>query len=434
MACNFPGARDIDQYWTLLRDGVDAVGIVPRSRGSAGSWDGAATGGFVEAVDEFDAEFFGVSPREAEMMDPQQRMLLEVAWQALENAGIAPEQLAGSRTGVFIGISNMDYSKLMVRRPEAADPYFGTGAAHSIAANRISFFLDLRGPSLAVDTACSSSLVALHQACQSLRHGECDLALVGGANLILAPELTRAFAQAGMMSPNGRCRTFDKQADGYVRGEGCGVVVIKRMRDALRDSDPMLALVKGSALNQDGRTNGLTAPSGFAQEEVIAQALVNAGVRPEEIDYVEAHGTGTQLGDPIEMKSILKTLNTSDRRAELYVGSVKTNIGHLESAAGIAGLIKVVLALAHEAIPPHLHLRDINPLMPLSGTTVRIPSAIIPWPAGPRKRFAGISSFGFGGTNAHVVVEEAARTTGTGPVSEASCPGLQSDRQAHLVA
>jgi acyl transferase domain-containing protein/acyl-CoA synthetase (AMP-forming)/AMP-acid ligase II/acyl carrier protein len=420
MACKFPGATNLDQYWELLRNGVDAIGFLPDSRRGARDWGQAVLGGFIDGVDQFDAEFFGVSPREAEMMDPQQRILLEVAWTALENAGIAPHGLAGTKTGVFVGISNPDYSKLMAGREEVADPYFGTGAALSIAANRLSYFLDLRGPSWAVDTACSSSLVAVHQACQSLRWGECNLALVGGVNLILAPELTHAFARTGMMSPGGRCKTFDKDADGYVRGEGCGVIVLKSHGAALRDGDQVLALIKGSSVNQDGRTNGLTAPNGPAQQAVITEALVNAGITPAGVDYVEAHGTGTQLGDPIEMKSIATALCDDRRDGHLRVGSVKTNIGHLESAAGMAGLIKVVLALGHGEIPPHLHLKEISPLLAIEGARIQIPTAIAAWPAQSGRRVAGISSFGFGGTNAHVIVERAEepRVVGTEPTLE----------------
>lgn len=411
MGCRFPGAGSLDQYWQMLREGVDAIGAVPSSRWDADKWRDAALGGFIDEIDQFDPEFFGISPREAELMDPQQRILLEVAWESLENAGCPPDKLAGTKTGVFVGISNTDYSRMMAG-PQLTDAYFGTGAALSIAANRLSYFLDLRGPSWSVDTACSSSLAAVHQACQSLNHGECNLAIVGGVNLIIAPELTMAFSQAGMMSPAGRCKTFDESADGYVRGEGCGVVVLRQLADALRKGDNLLAVIKGSAVNQDGRTNGLTAPNGPAQQAVIREALRNAGVKPSEVTYVEAHGTGTALGDPIEMSSIKEVLCQGRKPDEvLWVGSVKSNIGHLESAAGMAGLIKVVLALNNGEIPPHLHLKKLNPHISLEGEPIRIPVSPQPWSgqgksAGNRARIAGISSFGFGGTNAHLILEE----------------------------
>ncbi len=372
LSCRFPQAPDPAAFWELLRSGVDAITEVPSDR-----WDvdalhsvdpapGKVTtrwGGFLEGVDLFDPHFFGISPREAARMDPQQRLLLEVSWEALENAFIPPHSLAGTRTGVFVGISSYDYSRLQFDDPESIDAYAGTGNAHSIAANRLSYIFDLRGPSMAVDTACSSSLVATHLACQSLRNGESDLVLAGGVNLILRPELTITFSQARMLSPDGRCKTFDASANGYVRGEGCGVIVLKRLSNALRDGDNILALIRGSAVNQDGRSNGLTAPNGLAQQEVIRQALAEGQVAPGQIGYVEAHGTGTPLGDPIEISSLSAVLDDGNSNGRVLVGSVKTNIGHLESAAGIAGLIKSVLALQNEAIPPHLHLKEVNPYL-----------------------------------------------------------------------
>jgi acyl transferase domain-containing protein/acyl-CoA synthetase (AMP-forming)/AMP-acid ligase II/acyl carrier protein len=429
MSCRFPGANNPEQFWRLLRDGVDAIRQVPPARWDARKWGKAAWGGFIDTVDQFDPEFFGVSPREAEMMDPQQRLLLEVAWEALENAGRAPERLAGTTAGVFVGISSLDYSRLMLTERHAADPHFGTGNALSIAANRLSYFLDLRGPSLAVDTACSSSLVAVHHACHSLRRGESSLAIAGGVNLMLTPDLTLTFSEAGMMSPGGRCKTFDRDADGYVRGEGCGVLVLKRLSDATRDGDEVLAVIRGSAVNQDGRTNGLTAPSGAAQQAVIREALADAGVEASDIGYVEAHGTGTPLGDPIELNSLKEVLCQSRRRGEtLWVGSVKTNIGHLEAAAGMAGLIKAALAVRNREIPPHLHLKNLNPFIELDGAPIQIPASGRQWPEGPR-RLAGISSFGFGGTNAHIIIEgaEAART------AEDSLDNPRQDRPLHLL-
>jgi acyl transferase domain-containing protein len=365
-------------------------------------------GGFLAGVDAFDAAFFSISPREASRMDPQQRLLLEVAWEALEHAGIAPDSLRGTPTGVFVGISTSDYSLRQLSDPSLIDAYAGTGNAHSVAANRISYLLDLRGPSLAVDTACSSSLVAVHLACQSLRLGECRVALAAGVNLLLSPQLTIAFSKAEMMAPDGRCKTFDASADGYVRGEGCGVVVLKRLGDAIAEGNRVLAVVRGSAVNQDGLSNGLTAPNAQAQRAVIQEALARAGVAPDTVSCVEAHGTGTPLGDPIEVDALRAALmpgRTPDRPCAL--ASVKTNIGHLEAAAGIAGIIKTVLGLERGQIPPHLHLRTLNPRVALEGTSFFIPSELTPWPATSGPRRAGVSSFGFGGTNAHVILEEA---------------------------
>lgn len=421
LGCRFPGAKDVGSFWRLLRDGVDAVTRVPEDR-----WDlrrffhpdpatpgkmNTAWGGFLDGVDRFDPDFFGISPREAARMDPQHRLVLEVAWEALEHAGMVPGRLAGSRTGVFLGISGNDYGRLQSGDPALADAYDGTGNALSVAANRVSYLLDLRGPSLAVDTACSSSLAAVHLACEGLRRGECDLALAGGVNVILAPELTVVFSQARMMALDGRCKAFDAAADGYARGEGCGVVVLKRLEDALRDGDTVLALIRGTAVNHGGRGNGLTAPVRMGQQAVIHEALADAGVDPDRVGYVEAHGTGTALGDPIEFEALLAALG--GRRAHggaCALGSVKTNIGHLEAAAGVAGLIKVVLALRHGEIPPHLHLNELNPRIALDGTSFVIPTARQPWPAGPGLRVAGVSAFGFGGANAHVIVEEAPET------------------------
>jgi acyl transferase domain-containing protein len=436
LGCRFPSAANPQAFWQLLRNGVDAIQEVPADRWDSGHLysPGAAIpgrmntrwGGFLEQVDQFDPQFFGIAPREARMMDPQQRLLLEVAWEALENACLSPADLKGSRSGVFIGICNFDYSRLHFSASENIDAYVGTGNALSIAANRLSYVLGLQGPSLAVDTACSSSLVALHLACQSLRSGECDMALTGGVNLILSPELTVAFSQAQMMSADGRCKTFDAAADGYVRGEGCGVVVLKRLSDALKAGDNILALVRGSAVNQDGASNGLTAPNGLAQQQVIRQALLNAGVEADRIGYIEAHGTGTALGDPIEIASLKAVLMASRPPCNpCGLGSVKTNIGHLEAAAGIAGLIKVVLALQHAQIPPHLNFQTLNPHIQLDDTQFFIPAESQPWPAGKQPRFAGVSSFGFGGTNTHVVLEEA-------PVILKSFPA--DERPYHLLA
>jgi amino acid adenylation domain-containing protein/thioester reductase-like protein len=438
LSCRFPQAHSPQAFWDLLRNGVDAITEVPSDRWDVDEFHAdepargktlTRFGGFLDHVDLFDPAFFGISPREAARMDPQQRLLLEVSWEALENAFIPPQSLAGTRTGVFVGISSYDYSRLQFDDPEMIDAYAGTGNAHSIAANRLSYVFDLRGPSMAVDTACSSSLVSAHLACQSLRSGESDLALAGGVNLILTPELTITFSQARMLAPDGHCKTFDASADGYVRGEGCGVVILKRLSDAQRDGDHILALIRGSAVNQDGRSNGLTAPNGLAQQAVIRTALNQAGVSPNQISYVEAHGTGTPLGDPIEMASLNAVLN-DDSNQRVIVGSVKTNIGHLESAAGIAGLVKVVLAMQNESIPPHLHLKEINPYLSLENSRIEIGTYLRPWKrrgATAPSRFAGVSSFGFGGTNAHVVLSDA-------PLLESeSLPSTDIERPRHML-
>ncbi len=417
MGCRFPGAPSPEAFWRLLHEGLDAVSEVPPER-----WDVDAvydptpstpgktytrTGAFLDQVDQFEPSFFGISGGEAASMDPQQRLVLEVTWEALESAGWAPERLAGTRTGVFIGISNLDYSLMQTTNTATISVYSGTGAAHCITANRLSYLLDFRGPSLIVDTACSSALVAVHLACQSLRTGESDVAVAGGVNLVLSPEPTIAYSQAQMLSAHGCCKTFDADADGYARGEGCGVVVLKRLSSALADGDPILALVRGSAVNQDGRTNGMTAPNGLSQQAVIRDALENAGVEPAQISYIEAHGTGTPLGDPIEAQALAAVLGREPAKYPCFVGSVKTNIGHLEPAAGIASMIKVVLAFQHGEIPPHLHLEKLNPLISLEDTRLVIPTERCSWPAEAQPRIAGVSAFGFGGTNAHVILEEA---------------------------
>jgi len=418
IGCRLPGAKDTESFWHLLRNGVDAITEVPKER-----WDidtfydpkpatpgkmNTRWGGFLDDVDQFDASFFGISPCEAERMDPQQRLVLEVAWEALENAAIVPSKLNGSQAGVFMAIGNYDYGRLLVNDLDRVNAYDGTGNTLCIAANRLSYILNLRGASVVIETACSSSLVALHFACRSLQSGESNLCLVGGVSLILSPEPTITYSHARMMAADGRCKTFDASADGYVRGEGCGVVILKRLSDAIRDEDNIQAVIRGSAVNQDGLTNGLTAPNGPSQQVVIRQALEDAGVSPAQISYVEAHGTGTSLGDPIEVKS-LKAVLMQDREPDqpCWIGSVKTNIGHLEAASGMASLIKVVLSLQHREIPTHLHLNQLNPYISLAGTTIRIPTELQPWSASTKRRLAGVSAFGFGGTNSHVILEEA---------------------------
>jgi len=418
IGCRFPSAKDPESFWHLLQNGLHGITEVPKNR-----WNGNALydpkpatpgkmntrwGAFLQGIDLFDPGFFGISPREAVSVDPQHRLILEVAWEALENAGIVPENLNDTQTGVFLGIVGSDYGRFVFGNPLSIDTYGGTGVTPSIAANRLSYLLNLHGPSLVIDTACSSSLVALHFACQSLQTGESNLCLVGGVNLTLSPEYTLAFSQARMMAGDGLCKTFDAAANGYVRGEGCGLIVIKRLSDAIEDHDNVLAVIRGSAVNHDGLSNGITAPNGCSQQAVIRQALKNAGIAPAQISYLEAHGTGTSLGDPIEVESIQAVLGkgrTPEQRC--WIGSVKTNIGHLEAAAGIAGLIKVVLSLHHRQIPPHLHLKQLNPLIKLAGTPFGIPTQCQSWSVVTGSRIAGVSSFSFGGTNCHVILEEA---------------------------
>ena len=421
IGCRTPGGGDNpDTLWALLRAARDAVGPVPPDR-----WDGERTyspdpdtpgkivtreGGFLREVDGFDAALFGISPREVQGMDPQQRLVLEVAWEALEHAAIAPDGLQGSRTGVYIGIASNDYLHLMLQSgdPRLVDAHFMSGIAHSVASGRLSYLLGLQGPSMAIDTACSSSLVSVHLACQALRTGDCDTALAGGVNTMLSPDISVAYSRSRLLSPGGRCRTFDASADGIARGEGCGMIVLRRLSDAVASGDRIVGLIRGTAVNQDGPSSGLTAPNGPAQEAVIRAALVNAGVTPANIGYIEAHGTGTPLGDPLEMQALGAVFGApTQRERPLWVGSVKTNFGHLEAAAGVVGLIKVLLSLAHREIAPHLHFQTPSPHIPWDELPVSIPTQPTPWPELGGTRLAGVSAFGFSGTNAHVVVEQA---------------------------
>ena len=431
LGCRVPGGGDDPaRFWALMRDGVDAIGPVPADR-----WDAEAlfdpdparpgriatrAGGFLDRVDRFDPTFFGIAPREAQGMDPQQRLLLEVAWEALEHAGQAADRLEGSQTGVYVGLCSSDYAymQLMTHDSGRLDAHFTSGIAHSIASGRLSYLLGLQGPSLTIDTACSSSLVAVHLACQALRAGEVRMALAGGVNLILSPELFIALSHARMLAPDGRCKTFDASADGFARGEGCGVVVLKRLRDAVQDGDRILAVIRGSAVNQDGPSSGLTAPNGSAQEAVLREALARAGVTPAEIGVIEAHGTGTSLGDPIEVQA-LRTVLGGDRDPAhpLWIGSVKTNVGHLEAAAGVTGLIKLVLALQQRTIPAHLHFRTPSPHIAWDAS-IRVPVETTSWEPIGGRRLGGVSAFGFSGTNAHVIVEEAPE-----PAARESAPG-----------
>ena len=422
IGCRFPGnVTGPDSFWQLLVDGVDTIAEVPPDRWDADAFydpDPSASGrmttkwgGFVPDVDAFDADFFGITPREAVAMDPQHRMLLEVAWEALEHAGIPPDSLSGTRTGVMMGLSSWDYTIVNIERRADIDAYLSTGTPHCAAVGRISYLLGLRGPAVAVDTACSSSLVAIHLACQSLRLRETDVALAGGVQLTLSPFTAIALSKWSALSPTGRCNSFDANADGFVRGEGCGVVVLKRLADALRDQDRVLAVVRGSATNQDGRSNGMTAPNALAQRDVITSALRLADVTPDSVNYVETHGTGTILGDPIEFESLAATYGRGEGSCAL--GSVKTNIGHLEAAAGVAGFIKAVLTVERGHIPPNLHFTRWNPAIDASATRLFVPTESAPWPAATGPRRGAVSSFGLSGTNAHVVIEQAPDTPDT---------------------
>ncbi len=468
MGCRFPGGADNPEaFWQLLRDGVDAITDVPADR-----WDiekyydpdpdalgkmCTRKGGFLSQVDAFNPEFFGISAREAASMDPQQRLLLEVSWEALENAAQAPEHLYNSSTGVFVAIYINDYSKVMWSLADQTeiDAFSAIGNSLSVAAGRLSYILGLKGPSMAVDTSCSSSLVAVHLACQSLRLGECNQALAGGVGLNLVPDTSIALSKSRMLNPNGRCQTFDAAANGFVKGEGCGVVVLKRLRDALASKDNILAVIRGSAVNHNGRSTSLIAPNGLSQQTVIRQALENGGVDSAQIDYVEVQGTGTSIGEPIEVAALGAVFGKNRPQDKpLVIGSVKTNIGHLEPASGVAGLIKVVLALQHGEIPPHLHFQQPNPYINWDELPVKVTTQRMPWPAGEKRRLAGVSGFGFCGTNAHLILEEAPTDFGlpildfrlgnTGKTSEPSEPNnnpkskiqnpKSQDRPLHLLA
>jgi acyl transferase domain-containing protein len=419
MSCRFPGgSTSVDAYWRLLRAGIDAIGPMPQTRWNQDDFlglpsesvadVGTAFAGALEDIETFDAEFFGLRPDEAARLDPQHRLVLEVAWEAIEHAGLTLDVLRTVQTGVFLGVYNSDYLILQLARHAGVDAFTASGAAHSLVANRISYLFDFHGPSLAIDTACSSSLVAVHLACGSLRAHESDVALAGGVNLITSPVSTVLTSRVLPMAADGRCKAFDGRADGIVRSEGCGVVVLKRLSDALAARDAIIAVVRGSAVNHDGLTNGLTAPSSPSQQLVLAQALKNARVDPSKVSLIETHGTGTPLGDAIELEALQAIYNTNGHeRQPCAVGSVKTNLGHLEAAAGIAGFMKVALALQRAEIPAHLHVRRPHPLLSDSRSRFFVPTASQPWPSVGQPRFGCVSSFGFGGTNAHVVLQEA---------------------------
>ena len=419
MAVRVPGdVNSPEALWNLLRAGGDAITEAPADR-----WDNASLydadpdapgkvstrfGGFLREVDRFDAEFFGISRREAESMDPQQRMLLEMTWEALERSGIAPDSLAGSDAGFFLGICNSDYWRALYSDAATIDVYAGMGGVLSMASGRLAYVLGAHGPTMSIDTACSSSLVAMHLACQSLRRGETQLALAGGVSLILSPEGTINFSKARMLAPDGRCKSFDAAADGYVRSDGCAVMVLKRLSTARADGDRVLAVIRGTAINQDGRSNGLTAPSAIAQTAVIRLALGDAGLSPRDVQYVEAHGTGTSLGDPIELQALGAAYGAAhDASSPVVVGAVKTNMGHLEAAAGVVGVAKAVLALQHGFIPAHLHVSTPTPLVDWTATHLRLPAVGgEAWPHPDARRVAAVSSFGFSGTNAHAIIEQ----------------------------
>ena len=436
VACRFPGSPDPDAYWEVLSGGVDAIREIPDDRFDVEEFYDpdrqtpgkmyTRSGGYLDSVDKFDPEFFGISPREAVWMDPQQRLMLEIAWEGLERAGYSPASLRGSRTGVFVGVAANEYSHLLSHGSlENLEAHFITGNALNAIAGRVAFTLGLEGPAVAVDTACSSSLVAVHQASQALHSGDCDMALAGGVNVLLSPASIVAASRAQMLAPDGRCKTFDAAADGYARGEGCGILVLKRLTDAQRDGDRICAVIRSSAVNSDGASSGLTVPNGGAQQRLIAGALARAGLGGADVDYLEAHGTGTPLGDPIEVLAAAAVYGADrDPNRPLLMGTAKTNIGHLESAAGVAGLVKVVLSLQHELLPQTLHFHDPSPHIPWDSLPVQVVDKPTPWHANGRPRRAGVSSFGFTGTNAHVVIEEAPQTSATDDVRDEPADGV----------
>jgi acyl transferase domain-containing protein/acyl carrier protein len=435
MACRFPGAETPEEFWRVVEQGEDHIRRIPDDR-IIESWptDVPRWAGVLDRVDMFDPEFFGISPREAVTLDPQQRLVLEVAWESLERACLVPGALSGSRTGVFLGYCANDYGRRIERQPaDQRDAYGLTGNMASTAAGRVAYVFGLQGPTVTVDTACSSSLVAIHLACASLRNRESDLALAGGVNMILAEQSSVALSHAQALSPNGRCRTFDAAANGFVRGEGCGFVVLERLSDARRNGRPILAIVSGSAVNQDGRSTGLTAPNVLSQQSLLREALQRARIAAEQVAYLECHGTGTTLGDPIEVEAIRAVLGMAGS-SPLWLGAVKTNIGHLEGAAGIAGLIKVVLALRHGRLPRILNLRHLNPRLPLQGSRLVPLTQNVEWPRTSQARTAGVSGFGMSGTNAHVILAEAPEDSRAARVhADVKVPWVVSGRSASAV-
>ncbi|NED82746.1 polyketide synthase, partial [Streptomyces sp. SID11233] len=418
MACRLPGAENVDRFWEVLAEGRETVGEVPEGRGGLG----IARGGFLSRVDGFDASFFGVSPREAAAMDPQQRLMLELAWEALEGAGVVPGGLRGERVGVFAGVIQDDYAGL-TRAAGAGrfGSFTSTGLHRSVVANRVSYFLGLTGPSLVVDSGQSSSLVAVQQACDALRRGECSMALAGGVNLLLAAETSVAVERFGGLSREGRSFVFDARADGYVRGEGGGVVVLKLLSDAVADGDDVVCVIRGGAVNNDGGGEGLTVPRCGAQVEVVGLALERSGLSALDVAYVELHGTGTPLGDPVEARALGRVYGVG-RSVPLVVGSAKSNVGHLEGAAGVVGLIKAALVVREGLVPASLNFVSAHPDMDLDGWGLRVQCGLGEWPVQGVRR-AGVSSFGMGGTNVHLVLEQAPEPVG-GPVAGTDAAGV----------
>src|SRR6187397_1988151 len=421
VGCRFPGGvNDTESLWKLLVEGREGVVEVPPDRWNVeryyDSEPGLAgksivrRGGFIEGIDQFDPQFFGISPREAPYVDPQQRLLLETAWEAIEDAGLVLDLERGTDLGVFVGTSHNDYQGIQSNAFDhsGVGPHTPTGSAHSIAANRISYCLNLHGPSVAMDTACSSALTAVHAACEHIWAGRGDTALAGGVTVMITPGGFIGFSQAGMLSPEGKCKAFDADANGFVRGEGAGMVLLKRLSQAIVDGDPIHGVIVGSALNQDGHTNGISLPSGEAQARLVRDACIDAGIAPSRIGFVEAHGTGTAVGDPIEAHALAEALCADRSTASpLLIGSVKTNLGHLETAAGIAGLVKAVLVLKYGQVPANLHFATPNPNIDFNGLKLRVNSTLEPFPetdgehngtnnGTPTRRVVGVNSFGFG--------------------------------------
>src|SRR3954467_11692501 len=420
IGCRFPGRiNHPDALWKLLVEGREAVSDVPADRWNVERFYNAEPGivgksiarrgGFLEDIEKFDQQFFGISPREAPYVDPQHRLLLETAWEAIEDAGLVLDLANGSDVAVFVGISHNDYQGIQSTAFDhfGIAPHTATGSAHSIAANRISYCLNLRGPSIAMDTACSSALTAVHAACEHIRAGRGDTALAGGVTVMITPGGFIGFSQASMLSPDGKCKAFDASANGFVRGEGAGMVLLKRLSQAIADGDPIHGVIIGTALNQDGHTNGISLPSPQAQARLVRDACKDAGIAPSRIGFVEAHGTGTAVGDPIEAHALAEAL-CADRSAEapLLIGSVKTNLGHLETAAGVAGLVKALLVLKYGQVPANLHFETPNPNIDFKGLKLRVNSTLEPFPETGGPRIVGVNSFGFGGANAHIIIEE----------------------------